>query len=510
LNRAKSPESDGGIAPGPLLRQDRGFTLLETLVASVVLIVGLMTLFGLLETSLKASASTRAREGATGIAREILEDARTIPYAQISPGSIVGQLQALHGLANAGSGATWQIVRRGVTYTVVVKECGIDDPKDGLGKHVNASGENTFCKDAGEAEYKATETVEDSHPENLKRITAEVTWPAKGRKPAVTQVETVTAAGEAPGLSAGQLKLIKPTLPNPTTPVIGEPQTSLVFSVQAPVSTTAMEWALDGVRQTNPPTHVSGTEWQFSWAIPLPEVSDGAYQVSVQAIDANGVYGPPISISVTLIRSIPAAPKVTYGGFNEPIVAGTQKQVVELQWQPNTERNVIGYRVYNPSNVLICPESVTTLSLQPSCVDLLSAAGSPTPASTKLTYSVVALYRKYKEGGLSETVSEGPAGTFTLSKTPLAPKVPQEGFLEAKTEEGAATLNWKAPVGGTPVVFYRIYRGTKDYTPGRYAVVSAATTTFTDNHAVEKATYWVTAVSATMTESPFTGSVTLP
>jgi hypothetical protein len=154
------------------------------------------------------------------------------------------------------------------------------------------------------------------------------------------------------------------------------------------------------------------------------------------------------------------------------------------------------------------------LSLQPSCVDLLQVAGSPTPASASpITYSVVALYHNHVEPNveqLSATVSEGPPGTFPLWNPPLVPNVPEKGTLEATTLEGAATLTWKPPVGGEPVVFYRIYRGTQDYTPGRYAVVSAATTTFTDNHAVEKAKYWVTAVSKSMTESPFTASVTLP
>src|SRR5205085_2543324 len=132
--------------------------------------------------------------------------------------------------------------------------------------------------------------------------------------------------------------------------VIAQPaQDSLVFSVQSPNGTAAMEWALDGVRQTNAPAFVKGNEWQFSWSIPLPAVSDGAYQVAVQAVNETGVYGPPVSITVTLIRTVPAAPKVAYGGFNEVFVGGVKKKVVELQWEPNTERNVIGYRAYEPA-----------------------------------------------------------------------------------------------------------------------------------------------------------------
>jgi Tfp pilus assembly protein PilV len=60
----------------------------EVLIAASILAVGLIGLLGLLDASVKASAATRGREGATNLAREILEDAHTIPYAQIVPTSI--------------------------------------------------------------------------------------------------------------------------------------------------------------------------------------------------------------------------------------------------------------------------------------------------------------------------------------------------------------------------------------------------------------------------------------
>jgi type II secretory pathway pseudopilin PulG len=483
------------------LGAEAGFTLLETLIASVVLIVGLMTLFGLLETSLKATASTRAREGATNLAREVLEDARTLAFAQISPTSIVGTLQAMHGLENVSGGAAWQIRRRGVLYTVTVKECALDDPKDGFGVHENAlTKENPFCKDAGEEAGTA-----DSAPEDFKRITAEVAWTATGRKPLVKQVETLTAAGEAPGLSASQLKLIKPTVGAPTAPVIvAQPaESKLTFSIQSPLGTKALEWSLDGVRQTNEPALVSGTEWQFSWLIPTPEVSDGAYRVSVQAVDTTGVYGPPVSITVTLIRSVPAAPKITYAGFNELYVSGVKKKVVELQWQPNTERNVIGYRVYNPSGGLVCPKEEAILSLEAACIDF----GPPEASATNLTYSVRALYRAAEGEALSKTViSQGPAASVALSKSPSAPGEMKGPLTAEKTAEGAVVLKWTTPEGGAAPVFYRVYRGSKNY-PSRYAIVSSAVTEFTDTHAESAHEYWVTAVSASMTESPFLGAV---
>ena len=284
-------------------------------------------------------------------------------------------------------------------------------------------------------------------------------------------------------------------------------ENQLVFSVLSPAGTKALEWSLDGVRQTNEPTLISGTEWQFSWFIPTAEVSDGTYKVAVQAVDTTGVYGPPVSISVTLDRNIPAAPKITYAGFNELYVSGVKKKVVELQWLPNTERNVIGYRVYDPKNKLVCPGSSETLSLQPSCIDFLEPPPEPITKITdeNLTYTVVALYRAPEKESVSKTViSQGFAATRALSKAPLGPSWPEPPppVLEAKKVEGAVTLTWPKPAGGAPVVFYRVYRGTKDYN-GRYAVVSSELTEFIDTHAESAHEYWVTAVSESMTESPF-------
>ncbi|HEX4188678.1 MAG TPA: hypothetical protein VHY83_12340 [Solirubrobacteraceae bacterium] len=500
----RAREGSGGRAPrGSSFAREDGFTLFEVLIAAVVLIVGLTTLFGLLDVSVKATASTRAREGGTNLAREILEDARTLSYAQIAPNSIVGLLQGMHGLENTSGGGTWQIARRGVTYTVAVTECAIDDPKDGFGKHENAL---AFCKDPGEGVGTS-----DGQPEDFKRVTTEVSWTAIGRKPVVKQVETLTAAGEAPGLSASGLKLVKPVLGgqnSATAPVITvQPaENKLVFSVQSPAGTKAMEWALDGVRQTNEPTFVGGTEWQFSWLIPVGEVSDGAYQVSVQAVDSTGVYGPPVSITVTLIRSVPAAPKITYAGFNEVYVSGVKKQVVELEWQGNTERNVVGYRVYNPSGELVCPSSSETLSRQTSCIDFLTAAHAPKVTDANLTYTAVALYRPAEGETVGKAIAQGVVASKALSKTPLAP--PELTLLEAeKSAEGPVTLKWTQPSGGATVAFYRVYRGSRNYTE-RYATVSAASKEFTDTNAELTHQYWVTAVSESMTETPLTLSVT--
>lgn len=496
---------------GVRLRGEDGFTLFETLIAAVVLIVGLTSLFGLLDTSLKASAATRAREGATNLAREILEDARTIPYGQIAPPDIVKELQEMHGLANESGGATWQISRRGTTYTIKASECAIDDPKNGWGKHINVFGENPFCKDPEEKEFegKAGE-VEDPHPENLKRITVDVTWAATGRSPDVHEVSTLSAAGEAPGLTAGNLRVESPLLTSGQTQPVIETQatTTLTFAVTSPSATTAMRWSLEGVPQTPAPVKKGETTtWNFSWSIPYPAVSDGTYQVSVQAIDATGVTGPPVSIAVTLIRGEPTAPAELRGGLNEVYVGGVKKKVAELQWRANSERNVIGYRIYNPKE-LVCPGSEATLSVATSCIDF----NAPLPSASSITYSAYALWR-----AANGVVKQGPANSVAVAGEPIVkPSAPAE--LKLGHAEGAVVLTWPVSTGSPAATFYRIYRGakgdligSKNYT-SRYDVApppaSGTTVTYTDTDAEIEHTYWVTAVTANLTESEFVGGLT--
>ncbi len=177
--------------------------------------------------------------------------------------------------------------------------------------------------------------------------------------------------------------------------------------------------------------------------------------------------------------------------------------MAELQWQANTERNVIGYRVYAPNgespNTLVCPTNEpATLSVALSCIDF----NPPKPNAANLTYRLVALYRN-----AASEVKEGPAASFTLSQTSATTEPNKPTGLEAtKNENGSVTLHWSAPVGGQPPIFYRIYRGSTNYT-GRYDVSSGTSTTYTDSDAVTAHTYWVTAVDASLTESPFSASV---
>jgi hypothetical protein len=200
------------------------------------------------------------------------------------------------------------------------------------------------------------------------------------------------------------------------------------------------------------------------------------------------VYGPPVTISVQLIRHVPAAPKNIKGGFNKVYRSGALTEVAELQWQANSELNVIGYRVNRAGEV--CPGG-GGLSLATTCIDLSPPA--KTASAAERTYSIAALYLDSK-GVVQESKKNA---SFTLSPAPETPKTPEK-LTAVKNPDGSVTLTWVEPSGEPEVSFYRIYRGSKNYT-SRYATAFASP--YTDTGASEPHEYWVTAVSSTLTES---------
>ncbi len=406
------------------------------------------------------------------------------------------------GLADSSSASGWQIERRGYAYTVEVSECAIDNPKDGLAKTHG----NTFCE--GQQEWKTGEAV-DTAPENLKRMTVEVSWTLRGHTSTVKQVSTLTAAGQAIGLTATKLEITIPVCPSvscvgkSTEPVITEAATkTLTFSVSFPEGTSAVDWSLEGAKQEELTPASKATSLTFSWTI--TGVSDGTYQVAAQAVNSTGVIGPPISIPVRLIRGVPKAPNEIVGGFNTLYKSGAATEGAEFQWKADTERNVIGYRVFGPKKELICPESLESLSTTTSCIDLSLLAEKP----SERVYSVVALYRN-----AGEEVQQSSAGAITIKRAEsTTPNAPTKLVL-TKNADGSVTLKWEAPKSGAAPYFYRIYRGSTDYT-SRYGETTS--TEFTDNDATTTHEYWVTAVGSHLTEwtawtsqsPPFLGPVT--
>ena len=373
----------------PLLGDQRGFTLIEVLAAATLLAVGVLGTVALVDSSNAQTSRTKAREAATSLARETVEGARSIPYGRLQPSTVASMLQAMPGLANESSGGSWTVSRRGIRYSLSVSLCSVDDPKDGYGSHAGAA----YCADSS-----STGTA-DSQPEDFKRVTVDVSWTRNGQTQTARQAALISSDGTtAPAAKA--LVATSPSVPDPAAPVITSAAvTSVTFKATTPAGVSSVIYSLDGVDLGNATAAANGTDWNFD--LSLSGRSDGGYEVSVRAVDARGVAGPSFAIPLTLIRSRPAAPSGLVAGPNKVYRSGSLVDVIELAWEPNSERNVIGYRVYNSSGALVCPGDMQALELKVWCIDFAAAGG---------TYSVAALYRN-----ASGAVAEGPRSTVSVT-----------------------------------------------------------------------------------------------
>jgi Tfp pilus assembly protein PilV len=384
----------------------------------VVVLVGLLGTYLMLDVAVTTSAANRARSGATNLAREITEDSRAIPFSQMSPSTIESQLQAMPGLTNTDPGGAWQISRDGTTYTVTASECSVDDPKDGYGVH-----DSTFCPDS------STQGTTDPQPIDFKRVTVAVSWSVvldrgSHQTHTIQEVATLNSSGQPLGLKTTGLSVSGGPLDGSADPTVTPSTgvTSLQFQVTTPSGATAIVWTVDGAAQSWTSTsssNGSGLQW-ISSAWNFSGISDGTYQVGAAAENSAGVVGPAVTIPVTLIRNVPAAPTLAFYGFNTNLSkpGGTTGTAVELQWQPNSERNVVGYQITSPTGATCTTTQGGANATADSacgtqfwcqtpaaCIDL----SPPSATGTNLTYKIAATY--YDS---TDTLQTGPSSNATV------------------------------------------------------------------------------------------------
>jgi type IV pilus assembly protein PilV len=122
-------------------RED-GFTIIEVMVAMVIMLVGVLGTLTIIQGSMSSSNRTNAREQGTNLARDLVERTRQAAYTSVTTAQAPATLRATLPASQVGalSGDTFSVTRRGVTYTAKVTACSIDDPTDGAGV-----GNATFC-----------------------------------------------------------------------------------------------------------------------------------------------------------------------------------------------------------------------------------------------------------------------------------------------------------------------------------------------------------------------------
>lgn len=448
--------------------------MIELVIAMMILTVGVFGTLSMIDGANATTTTTKAREAATNLSRHLLEASRSVPYPRLTPGSVVDELQDQPGLRGNGPAHNWRISLRDVTYGVTATVCSLDDVTDGTGDRDAGS----FCSDS------TTSSRRDGNPDDYKRVEIELRWTANSREHSLRQRALINNPGNSVGPAVRSLTMTSPSS-NPVTMDFA----TVDFRVNTSTTPTTVGWTIDGVPQDD--ALGSGTQWSFTW--PVAGLEDGSYLIGSRAFDKTGASGASAALTVTLNRFLPRAP----GRF----LAGLSSSVVELEWLPNKERDIAGYRAYRGapgSGILVCDLSTAT-----ACQDL-----APPDGSGPIPYHVVAVDRTP-----NGSYREGAASTATVVRDNRPPN-PARSLSATAGGDGTTTLTWSSPDpepasgDGDDVAFYRIYRDGSAYSdrydrtglPTDLAYVDAATDGVSH-------TYYVTAVDSQLAESILLGPV---
>jgi prepilin-type N-terminal cleavage/methylation domain-containing protein len=453
------------------LAEERGFTIVEVMVAVVILLTGILGTLAVLDTATQRTRTADDRQKATSVAREIVEAAKGLPYRQVSPATIVERLRADTSIAGT-SASPWRVERDGTPYTVQADVCWIDEPADELGSHAGGG----FCTGS------ASGGSGDDTPIDFKRVTVTVSWENGSGEGSVRQstlVSGTSGGGDAPAIQS--VRMTNPV----ASPITSSALATAQFAVATVADAASVIWSVDGSQHGS--ASGSGRNWTFSWDLP----EDGTYLVAAQTLESSGRMGEQGSVTVVVNRFLPAAP--------ENFVAGRNDSLVEAEWSASRERDVVRYRVYRGSGgspTLVCETTKT------SCAD----TAAPTSLGGVLDYWVVAVERVSgveREGTASPRVDVN-----NQNKPPHAPIA----LTLSKDAQGHTVLNWQAASvadndAGDYIASYRIYRDGTALTDRLLTVGGTETTAVDDETGGATHQYWITAVDTHLAESDLLGPV---
>lgn len=504
MPRARVPQQDG---------QQDGFTLVEVMVAITLLLVGVLGTVTMIDGANAITSKTKAREGATALARSVLEISRGVPYKDLTSARVLQELEARPGLDDAQPGVGGhQIESRNFTYTVTPTACTMDDPKDGLGEHDEL--DLTFCADSDALPVGAAS--EDRNPDDYRSVEIQLDWTVGAHAESVTQTGVIT--NPAGGLGPAVLSL-DPDDPATTT-ISGSDTTTATYEVGTSAAAHAVSWSVRGAQQGD--ATGEGTQWGFSWGlgdVDAPTFYDCSYVLRAEAFDEEGRSGAPFARTITLNRRKPFPPPNFAGGRN--LNGGASTAYVDLEWRSNQECDVKEYRVYRGTDLgaITTPvEDCTRTPSQPKeCVDQTA------PSGTALYYQVVA-FDTPPEGGDregdrsdvlvvgSEDDNDPPDAPENLSTcTGGNPGCTDIDGQDAPS--GTAVLSWDpASDADGSIRFYRVYRDGDTYADRLDVLypVAGKPLVFVDETASGSHTYRVSAVDDLYGESLLSDAVGWP
>jgi prepilin-type N-terminal cleavage/methylation domain-containing protein len=435
----------------------RGFTLIEVLVAIFILLVGVLGVVTLVDGANAVTSKTKAREGGTNVARSVIEVARSIRYRDLTADALLAALDSRPGLEDAKPATPGYTIRnRKVDYQLTLTVCSLDDPKDNLGTQPSGV---TFCADSDV--LGLGETSRDRNPDDYKRVRVTLVWNTRNTTQSITQTSSIINPVGGLGPSVTGLTMTSPGSSSDPLRIDSEVGSA---SFAATTSTTAaeMNWSVSGDSQGD--ADGGPVNWTFQWNFFNSsgdlQYYDCTYVVQADAFDSQGRAGAPYARTVILNRRKPFAPEDFAGGRN-----GNGERV-DLQWTPSPECDVVGYRVYRSDDPgplgteVTCLGQVGTYVEDESCIDETAPAGD-------LWYRVVAI-DTLADGSLRTGDQSGQVHVTGSNDLPSVPANVSSctggdvGCLDAEgnpATSGAIVLRWDPssdPDGS--VEFYRIYR----------------------------------------------------
>jgi type II secretory pathway pseudopilin PulG len=469
-------------------RQD-GFTLVEVLVAAMILMMGMIATFAMLDNANGTLSNNSARIGASNLARELTEYARGDDYDKLAPGQIAPVLQAHPTIG--GSGNPFTVNRRGVAYSVTATACVFDDPKDGLA----ADPAPNACTPPA---APIAGTVQEVNPDDFRRVRFDIAWTRNGHTSHLTQ--TALIVNPAGGLGPRIISLTDPSASGQTTS-----GSSLAFTATSTQAQT-VRWLVDDALGSSGDLTGPGKTWNFTWDFGTFNSGnfdyDGVYLVTAQAFDSRGVPGDTKVSSVLLNRAAPIQPTGFDGGYNDAF------DVVDLRWTRNPERDIVGYRVYRgasgtdlvcdvPVDRTYCTDTAATradTTYRLVAVDKVDL-GNPSTAPTNL-----------REGAEAVKVVTPPAVAGDVAPAPIN--------LQATLSDNLPYLSWEQPPNpsGKAILFFRIYRDTGTGLTDRYDTTPDDEPSYSDPDpgATTQHKYWITAVDSDYNESAPSAPITSP
>lgn len=473
---------------------EAGFTLVELLVAVFVLLVGVLGVVALVDGANQTTSANRAREAATNLTRELIEDARSIAYGSLQPATLAATLAAQSG-GTAQPNGTVVFERRGVTFTSTPSVCYVDDPKDGYGSHGGA----TFCN--------SNQDTRDGFAQDYKRFTVVTTWDGAKGSGTSRQSAVINDPGSAIAPQVTAFAMTAPTTCTgnpPCAQIDSGLSPTATFSVSTSTPAAKVTWYVNDMKMGTALGSASGP-WTFTWS--LAGVATGTYTVSVRA--NSGKDGAVRSMVVPVREPPTSSPTSPFGGMNQ-----LWSNVAELNWTP-VAATVLGYEVERLAGgswqAVTCYDSKGSVAATPRptgsyCMDK-SAAGA-----TKYR-----IFTVYSLSGTPTRSAPSPEVTIGTNVRPCPP-----GSLAVST---AGKVTWSAPTSAagcdaTRVKSYRVYRhlaASGGALPAGFAVTldsrsfqtsSGSVTEWTDAaHQNNKTHYWVTAVDDFNAESTIVGPV---